>query len=79
MTREYAELKEVAIFLAQPNVLPPGQALGLYISVSGEWQVGQLACIIIDMDHPSMRGGTHMPAVVSDVIGNHAVERLCQQ
>ena len=40
VTRDYAELKEVAFFLAQPNVLPPGQALGLYISVSGEWQVG---------------------------------------
>lgn len=40
VTREYAELKEVSLFLAQPNVLPPGQALGLYISVSGEWQVG---------------------------------------
>ncbi len=41
MTREYEELKEVALFLAQPNVLPPGQALGLYISVAGEWQVSQ--------------------------------------
>ena len=38
VTRDYAQLKEVALFLAQPNVLPPGQALGLYISVSGEWQ-----------------------------------------
>lgn len=40
VTRDYAELKEVALFLAQPQVLPPGQALGLYISVSGEWQAG---------------------------------------
>ena len=39
VTRNYAELKEVALFLTTPNVLPPGQALGLYISVSGEWQV----------------------------------------
>ena len=39
VTRDYAELKEVALFLTTPNVLPPGQALGLYISVSGEWQV----------------------------------------
>ena len=39
VTRDYADLKEIALFLAQPNVLPPGQALGLYISVSGEWQV----------------------------------------
>lgn len=38
VTRDYAQLKEVALFLAQPNVLPPGQGLGLYISVSGEWQ-----------------------------------------
>ncbi|CAL5219406.1 g1234 [Coccomyxa viridis] len=49
VTREYAELKEVSLFLAQPNVLPPGQALGLYISVSGEWQWRGF----VSNDHPS--------------------------
>ena len=52
VTRDYAELREVALFLAQPNVLPPGQALGLYISVSGEWQVGYV---------PPAQGQTTLP------------------
>ena len=39
VTPDYASLKEVALFLPQPNLLPPDSALGLFISVANEWQV----------------------------------------
>lgn len=35
---DYRELKEVAIFLTQPNVLPPDVGLALYVSIGGaDW------------------------------------------
>lgn len=33
VTPAYWELKEVALFLTQPNVLPPDVALSLYVSL----------------------------------------------
>lgn len=39
VTPDYTALKEVALFLPQPNLLPPDSALGLFISVANAWQV----------------------------------------
>lgn len=40
VTTDYQSLKEVALFLTTPQVLPQDSALGLFISVGGDWQVG---------------------------------------
>jgi hypothetical protein len=40
----YADLKEVSLFLMQPNSLPPDMALALYVSIGG-WS--RRRCLII--------------------------------
>ena len=80
VTRGYADLKEVALFLAQPNVLPPGQALGLYISVSGEWQVchvPQLQAHQVALNRITERFCATICYV--HTLLDHAVEGVCQQ
>lgn len=39
VTPDHTSLKEVALFLTQPQILPPDSALGLYIAVGNGWQV----------------------------------------
>ncbi|CAL8460555.1 g84 [Coccomyxa elongata] len=38
VTPDHTSLKEVALFLTQPQILPPDSAMGLYIAVGNGWQ-----------------------------------------
>lgn len=47
---DFTALKEVALFLVAPNLLPPGAALALYISVGGgDWMYRGY----VSAEHPS--------------------------
>lgn len=74
VTPEYTALREVALFLPQPNILPPDSALGLFISVANAWQVLRHACIALSSSSKASRSRS-----ANRMLWCKTVAGLCEQ